>query len=171
GSVLDVIRAIADQTNLLALNAAIEAARAGDSGRGFAVVADEVRALAHRTQESTKEIETMIQAVQNDTNSTVSSMQNSHEQAKQSLEIANMAGQALQEITQAISRINEQNVTIASSAEEQANVAKEVDKNLVTIRDIANDNASGANETSAASAELARLAENLSSMTMRFRVS
>lgn len=170
GSVLDVIRAIADQTNLLALNAAIEAARAGESGRGFAVVADEVRALAHRTQQATKEIETMIQSVQNETNTTVSAMQQSHEQAKQSVDIANEAGEALQEITDAVSRISDQNVTIASSAEEQASVAKEVDRNLVNISDIASDNASGANETSAASVELARLAENLNGLTQRFRV-
>lgn len=170
GSVLDVIRAIADQTNLLALNAAIEAARAGESGRGFAVVADEVRALAHRTQQATKEIETMIQSVQSETNTTVSAMQQSHEQAKQSVDIANLAGEALQEITDAVSRISDQNVTIASSAEEQASVAKEVDRNLVNISDIASENASGANETSAASVELARLAENLNGLTQRFRV-
>ena len=170
GSVLDVIRAIADQTNLLALNAAIEAARAGESGRGFAVVADEVRALAHRTQQATKEIETMIQSVQSETDTTVSAMQQSHEQAKQSVDIANEAGEALQEITHAISRISDQNVTIASSAEEQASVAKEVDRNLVNISDIASENASGANETSAASIELARLAENLNGLTQRFRV-
>lgn len=170
GSVLDVIRAIADQTNLLALNAAIEAARAGESGRGFAVVADEVRALAHRTQQATKEIETMIQSVQSETDTTVSAMQQSHEQAKQSVDIANEAGEALQEITHAISRISDQNVTIASSAEEQASVAKEVDRNLVNISDIASENASGANETSAASVELARLAENLNGLTQRFRV-
>ena len=108
GSVLDVIRGIADQTNLLALNAAIEAARAGETGRGFAVVADEVRALAHRTQESTKDIEAMIQSVQSGTDLTVSSMQRSHEKANATLDIANLSGEALKSIAESVSRITYQ---------------------------------------------------------------
>ncbi len=170
GSVLDVIRGIADQTNLLALNAAIEAARAGETGRGFAVVADEVRALAHRTQESTKDIEAMIQSVQSGTDLTVSSMQRSHEKANATLDIANLSGEALKSIGESVSRINEQNIAIASSAEEQALVAREVDKNLLTIRDIANETVAGANQSSAASLDLARLAENLSGLTNRFKL-
>jgi methyl-accepting chemotaxis protein len=170
GSVLDVIRGIADQTNLLALNAAIEAARAGETGRGFAVVADEVRALAHRTQESTKDIEVMIQSVQSGTDLTVSSMQRSHEKANATLEIANLSGEALKSIAESVSRINDQNIAIASSAEEQALVAREVDKNLLAIRDIANEAVAGANQSSAASLDLARLAENLSGLTNRFKL-
>ena len=170
GSVLDVIRGIADQTNLLALNAAIEAARAGETGRGFAVVADEVRALAHRTQESTKDIEKMIQSVQGGTDVAVSSMQRSHDKANATLDIANLSGDALKAIAESVSRINDQNIAIASSAEEQALVAREVDKNLLAIRDIANEAVAGANQSSAASLDLARLAENLNGLTKRFKL-
>lgn len=170
GSVLDVIRAIAEQTNLLALNAAIEAARAGESGRGFAVVADEVRALAHRTQESTKEIERMMHAVQAETNNTVESMGGCSGKATETLKIAQQAGDALQLIAEAIGQINEQNLTIASAAEEQATVAREVDRNLVNIRDLSTQTSAGANETQASSAELARLAQSLSELVRHFRI-
>ena len=170
GSVLDVIRGIADQTNLLALNAAIEAARAGETGRGFAVVADEVRALAHRTQESTKDIEAMIQSVQTGTDLAVTSMQRSHDKANATLDIANLSGEALKSIADSVSRINDQNIAIASSAEEQALVAREVDKNLLIIRDIANEAVAGANQSSAASLDLARLAVNLNGLTNRFKL-
>lgn len=170
GSVLDVIRAIADQTNLLALNAAIEAARAGDSGRGFAVVADEVRALAHRTQQSTKEIEQMIQAVQHETNQAVSNMNTSNQRAEATLVVANDAGVAFSEITRLISQISDQNMTIASAAEEQTTVAREVDKNLLQIRDFSVQTAAGANETNASSNELAKLAEQLNELVLRFKI-
>ena len=170
GQVLDVIRAIAEQTNLLALNAAIEAARAGESGRGFAVVADEVRALAHRTQESTKEIERMINSVQSETDSAVHNMQTSNEWANNTLGMANHLGSALAEITGLIGHINEQNLNIASAAEEQAMVAREVDKNLVAIRDLSFQTSAGANQTNASSQELARLAENLSNLLQKFRL-
>lgn len=169
-SVLDVIRGIAEQTNLLALNAAIEAARAGETGRGFAVVADEVRALAHRTQESTKEIERMMQAVQSETQSTVNTMQASSERATETLKIAQQAGEALEVIASAITQINDQNLTIASAAEEQATVAREVDSNLVNIRDLSQQTSEGAHETQASSAELARLAETLNTLVTKFKV-
>nr|WP_145138268.1 methyl-accepting chemotaxis protein [Pseudomonas duriflava] len=168
GKVLDVIRAIAEQTNLLALNAAIEAARAGEAGRGFAVVADEVRALAHRTQESTREIETMIGAIQGGTQEAVSSMQSSSSQAQNTLHVALAAGAALEEITQAIAEINERNLLIASAAEEQAQVAREVDRNLVNIRELSTQSATGAAESNAASSELSRLAVDLNTLVQRF---
>ncbi len=168
--VLEVIRSIAEQTNLLALNAAIEAARAGDAGRGFAVVADEVRALAHRTQQSTQEIEQMIGGIQQGTDSAVSSMQQSNVRARSTLELAKAAGTALEEIASAFTLINERNLVIASASEEQAAVAREVDRNLMNIRDLAMQTSAGANQTSAASQELSRLAVDLNSMVAKFSV-
>jgi methyl-accepting chemotaxis protein len=144
GTVLDVIRAIAEQTNLLALNAAIEAARAGEAGRGFAVVADEVRALAHRTAQSTQEIEKMVAGIQNGTGEAVSSMQQSNQRTQSTLEMARAAGIALEQITQSIHQINER------------------------IRDLATQSAAGANQTSAATHELSRLAVDLNAMVARF---
>ncbi|MGP6460994.1 methyl-accepting chemotaxis protein [Pseudomonas parakoreensis] len=168
--VLDVIRSIAEQTNLLALNAAIEAARAGDAGRGFAVVADEVRALAHRTQQSTQEIEQMIGGIQQGTDSAVNSMQQSSLRANSTLELAKAAGEALEEIASAFTLINERNLVIASASEEQAAVAREVDRNLMNIRDLATQTSAGANQTSAASQELSRLAVDLNNMVAKFSV-
>jgi len=170
GSVLDVIRAIAEQTNLLALNAAIEAARAGESGRGFAVVADEVRALAHRTQESTKQIEVTIHTVQQETAQTVVAMGHSSQRATDTLQLARQAGDALQQITAAIGQISDQNMTIASAAEEQATVAREVDRNLLNIRDLSAQTAAGADETRASSESLAQLAEHLDTLVREFKV-
>ncbi|WLG56717.1 methyl-accepting chemotaxis protein [Pseudomonas extremorientalis] len=168
GKVLDVIRSIAEQTNLLALNAAIEAARAGEAGRGFAVVADEVRALAHRTAQSTREIEQMVAGIQSGTNDTVQSMALNTSRTQKTLELARAAGDALEQITDAISQINERNLVIASASEEQAQVSREVDRNLVNIRDLATQSAAGANQTSAASHELSRLAVDLNGMVSRF---
>lgn len=170
--VLDVIRSIAEQTNLLALNAAIEAARAraGDAGRGFAVVADEVRALAYRTQQSTREIEEMIAGIRQGTDSAVSSMQLSNTRARSTLAVAKTAGIALEDIACAFTLINERNMVIASASEQQAAVAREVDRNLMNIRDLALQTSTGANQTSAASQELSRLAVDLNTMVARFSV-
>ncbi|MDU8501202.1 methyl-accepting chemotaxis protein [Pseudomonas syringae] len=168
--VLDVIRAIAEQTNLLALNAAIEAARAGEAGRGFAVVADEVRALAHRTQQSTREIEQMVGSIQTGTGNAVTSMEQTSVQAHKTLEMANGAGKALLEITNSISQINERNLMIATAAEEQAQVAREVDRSLVSIRDLSSQTSEGSNQTAIATAELSTLASGLNRLTKQFRV-
>ncbi|SED02683.1 methyl-accepting chemotaxis protein [Pseudomonas mohnii] len=170
GKVLDVIRAIAEQTNLLALNAAIEAARAGESGRGFAVVADEVRALAYRTQQSTQEIEQMVQGMRNGSSLALEAMNASTSRAASTLLLAEKAGEALQTITASVHQIHERNLVIASAAEEQAQVAREVDRNLVNIRDLSVRSAAGADQTSASSHELSQLANALQGMVRRFRV-
>ncbi|GAA0661758.1 methyl-accepting chemotaxis protein [Rheinheimera tangshanensis] len=170
GKVLDVIRAIAEQTNLLALNAAIEAARAGDAGRGFAVVADEVRALAHRTQTSTREIEEMIAKIRSGTGDAVSAMKHSSDKAGHALTVAQAAGEALSIITQRINKISDSNLVIASAAEEQAKVAREIDRNIVNISDLAAQTAAGANQTSASAHELSRLAVDLNALVTRFKV-
>ncbi|WP_408633634.1 methyl-accepting chemotaxis protein [Pseudomonas massiliensis] len=168
--VLEVIRTIAEQTNLLALNAAIEAARAGEAGRGFAVVADEVRALAHRTQSSTLEIEQMVNVIQSGTHNAVASMHQTSEQAQQTLRKAEAAGQALTAITASIGQINERNLLIATAAEEQAQVAREVDQSLVSIRDLSGQTSDGSRQTTIATGELSQLATELSSLVKRFRV-
>lgn len=166
--VLDVIRGVAEQTSLLALNAAIEAARAGEAGRGFAVVADEVRGLAHRTQQSTSEIEGMVSAIQARAGKAVSAMQQSNLRSQQSLNVAESAWTALNEITTSVLQINERNVSIAVASEEQAQVAREVDRNLSSIRDLLVQTAAGANQTSSASGDLSRLAIDLNQMVLRF---
>lgn len=169
-TVLNVIREIADQTNLLALNAAIEAARAGETGRGFAVVADEVRALAHRTQESTKEIESMSERVQSGTDLTVNSMRESYGQVQRALDAAHEAGEALSEITKTVSLIKDQNMSIASASEEQAQASKEVDENIHNIRRVADTIAAGSKQSNDAGLVLSTLAEELNSVAKQFRV-
>ncbi|AGZ37131.1 MAG: methyl-accepting chemotaxis protein [Pseudomonas sp.] len=169
GKVLDVIGAIAGQTNLLALNAAIEAARAGEAGRGFAVVADEVRALAARTQSSTLEIEEMVNAIRNGTARVVTSMQSNSQQVRETLEVAELAGQALDEITSGASTIHERNLVVASATEEQVQVAREIDRNLLNIRDLSLQTSDGASQISSASQELASLSIGLNDMMKRFR--
>ena len=168
--VVEVIRSIAEQTNLLALNAAIEAARAGEQGRGFAVVADEVRALAHRTQTSTQEIEQMIAKIQTCSSEAVSSMALNRNEAVDSLKIAHEAGVALTQITDAIADINDRNLLIATASEEQAHVARSVDQNLISIRDLSIQSSSAAGQTSIASHELSKLAVDLKQIVAKFSV-
>ncbi len=170
GKVIDVIRGIADQTNLLALNAAIEAARAGEQGRGFAVVADEVRALAHRTQVSTVDIEKMIGEVQVGADGAVAAMNKSLSWANNTQVLAQNAGEALQRITASVAKINERNLVIASASEEQAQVAREVDRNLLNIQDLSTQTAAGAHQTNASSQDLSRLATSFSVLVGKFKL-
>ena len=170
GKVLDVIRGIAEQTNLLALNAAIEAARAGEQGRGFAVVADEVRALAARTQASTGEIESMINAVQASSDQAVVAMGKSQTLVATTQTLARATGDALEQIAVGIGQINDRNLVIASACEEQANVAREVDRNLLNIQDLSTQTATGAQQTSASAQDLSRLAVSFNELVRRFRL-
>jgi methyl-accepting chemotaxis protein len=170
GTVLDVIRGIAEQTNLLALNAAIEAARAGEQGRGFAVVADEVRTLAQRTQESTQEIQEMIEQLQSGAQEAVQVMDQGRTQAEASVDQAGKAGESLETIRNSVMTIHDMSTQIASAAEEQSAVAEEINRNIVSISEVVDQTSDGAAQTATASEELGMLAGSLQAIVSRFKI-
>ncbi len=167
--VLEVIRGVAEQTNLLALNAAIEAARAGEQGRGFAVVADEVRTLAGRTQESTEEINHIIERLQSNSKLAVSVMDQSKSQMDDTVEQAKKAGSALDIVTEKVDQINNMSTQIASAAEQQNAVAEDINQKIVHINDAAVQNTSNAEQTALASETQAKLAEELKVLVGQFK--
>jgi len=169
GGILDVIRSIADQTNLLALNAAIEAARAGDQGRGFAVVADEVRSLAKRTQESTEEIQGMIEQLQHGANNAVKTIRQGSEQAKASVEHANKAGGTLEQITKDVLGVSDMNMQIASATEEQSATVEMINQNVSNINNAFVETSNGAKQIAKSGVQLKDLADELNNLLRQFK--
>ena len=168
--VIEVIRGVSEQTNLLALNAAIEAARAGESGRGFAVVADEVRMLAARTQESTGEIQAIIEELQKQSGLANDSMQVSLEMLDKNNQLAKQANEALVGITESIVNINDTNTQVATAAEQQSQVTQDINRNVVNMSELVNQNVTGISQSASASSELSQLAEKQKAQLSFFKL-